>query len=543
MNKKIYYIPTFFLIALFYLILTGSTQEFFTKIKSLSQVIKLVETYYVEEVDMDELIDGSIRGLLETLDPHSSYITADEFEKINENMKGEFEGIGIEFSMLDGYITVIAPISGTPSDRAGLLSGDQIVKINGESAYKIKQDEIIKKLRGPKGTQVIVTIKRLGIENFDVTLIRDKIPINSVMSSFLYNNTTGYINVNRFGEKTFEEVDTSIDSLIQSGMEELVLDLRGNPGGLMDQALDLLDSFIHSNDTLLYTSGRIVSANQVYKATYNTKYPNLPIIVLINRASASASEIISGGLQDLDRGIVIGETSFGKGLVQRQYGLQDGSAVRITIAQYYTPTGRLIQRDFDALDEYYLDLAEENREIIDSTKIEFKTKGGRIVYGGGGITPDIYISNEIYLTGDAQKLLYNPNRLLFKYANSIADVFIPKIIIDKDFADGGRWYNESDEQKTMLNKKDLFSTTHFFNWLDKEIRSNEDLDFEYNKDSIMFNWDKINNKIREESASKLYGKDFKYYVRISEDPYFLSALDNLDMARSLVTAPNHTPDK
>ena len=212
---------------------------------------------------MDELIDGAIRGLLETLDPHSSYITSKEFEKISENMKGEFEGIGIEFSILDGYITVISPISGTPSDRAGLMSGDKIIKIDGESAYKIKQDEIVKKLRGPKGTPVVVTIKRAGTDNFDVKLIRDKIPINSVLASFIYNDDIGYINVNRFGEKTFYEVDSAIDSLESYGMNHLILDLRNNGGGLMDQALDLLDSFIDSNDTILYTSGRISSANSV----------------------------------------------------------------------------------------------------------------------------------------------------------------------------------------------------------------------------------------------------------------------------------------
>ena len=529
MNKRIYYFCTIILIGLFYILLTGSTQEFFTKIKSLSQVIKLVENYYVEDVDMDELVDGSIRGLLETLDPHSSYITADEFEKIDETMKGEFEGIGIEFSMLDGYITVIAPISGTPSDKAGLLSGDKIIKINGKSAYKIKQDEIIKKLRGPKGTKVTVSIKRLGIENFDVILTRDKIPINSVMASFLYNKTTGYININRFGEKTFEEVDTSIDSLISAGMEELILDLRGNPGGLMNQALDMLNVFIHSTDTLLYTKGRIASANKVYRANKNTKYPNIPIVVLINRSSASASEIISGSMQDLDRGIVVGETSFGKGLVQRQYGLQDGSAVRITIAQYYTPSGRLIQRDFDALDEYYLDLAKENREIIDSTDtslIAFKTKKGRTVYGGGGITPDIFIAYKNNFSQDSQKLIYNSNRLLFKYANSIKGLYNEQKLPTNQ----STWSHITNR---LANKQQL-NSTDFLNWLDKEISNNEELVFTYDQDSIIMDWDGINNKIIEEVASNLYGKDFKYYVRVSEDPYFLAALENLDQARALV---------
>ena len=524
MQKKLYYIITCISIGLFYLILTGSTQEFFLKIKSLSQVIKIVEDKYVEEVDLEELIDGAIRGLLETLDPHSSYITTDEFEKVQEQMKGEFEGIGIEFSMLDGYITVIAPISGTPSDRAGLQSGDKIIKINGESAYKIKQDEIMKKLRGPKGSKVVVTIKRIGTDNFDVTLIRDKIPINSVMSSFLYNETTGYINVNRFKDKTFKEVESSIDSLTKFGMKELILDLRGNPGGYMHEALYLLDSFISSNDTLLYTTGRIRDANRVYRATKNAKYSNLPIIVIIDRASASASEIISGGLQDLDRGIVIGETSFGKGLVQRQESLDDGSAVRITIAQYHTPSGRVIQRDYDEIDEYYLDLAEENREIIDSVRIEFKTKNGRTVYGGGGIKPDIYIPNKNDMTKDSQKLLFNPNRLIFKYANSIKHQFDIKLLNGK---------NEKDK-KDLISNSNTIKSKDFFQWLDNEISSTEDLDFQYEQDSIMFNWNKINSKIREEIAANLYGKNYKYFIRVSNDNYFLSALENLQEARDLL---------
>ena len=223
---KIKYIIVVGLLCILFIAAKISTKDFFSKFQTLINVVKLVNNQYVEDVDLDELIDGSIRGLLETLDPHSSYITKEELEKVEESMQGEFEGIGIEFSILDGYITVISPIIGTPSDRAGLQSGDQIIKINGTSAYKIKQPEILKKLRGPKGTAVDVTIKRLGTENFEVTLIRDKIPINSVVASFLYNQNTGYIAVNRFGEKTFKEISGAIDSLESVGMNQIVLDLR-----------------------------------------------------------------------------------------------------------------------------------------------------------------------------------------------------------------------------------------------------------------------------------------------------------------------------
>ena len=505
----------------------NSTSNFLAKLSILSDVIRYVDRNYVEDVEMDELINGAIRGLLETLDPHSAYITSEEFEKIDETMKGEFEGIGIEFSILDGYITVISPIAGTPSDRAGLLSGDKIIKINGESAYKIKQDEIVKQLRGPKGTSVVVTIKRLGSDNFDVTLIRDKIPINSVLASFLYDENTGYINVNRFGEKTFYEIDNAIDSLENIGMEQLILDLRNNGGGLMDQALDLLDSFINSKDTLLYTSGRIHSANCVYYAEENQYDRTFPIIVLINRASASASEIIAGGLQDLDRGVVIGETSFGKGLVQRQRPLADGSVVRITIAQYYTPSGRLIQRSFDALDDYYLDLAKDNREMpdsLDSLTLKYTTKMGRTVYGGGGITPDIFIDDNRYLTKSTQKILYSPNRLIFKYANEIKARY-------QKYNSFNKFYESI--QKGYTEEEILEQQRSFFSWVDSSLKENQDVPLEYNMDSVLVNWDIINNKINAELASGLWGKDYGYYIKLELDMFFQSALENFDLAKEL----------
>ena len=530
MKYKIKYYIIITICLVLFIAAKNSSSNLLAKITIFSNVIRLAERFYVEDIDMDKLINGAIRGLLETLDPHSSYITNEEFKKIDETMKGEFEGIGIEFSILDGYITVISPIAGTPSDRAGLLSGDKIIKIDGESAYKIKQDEIVKKLRGKKGTPVNVTIKRLNSENFDVTLIRDKIPINSVLASFLYNKDTGYININRFGEKTFSEIDNAIDSLENQGMNQLVLDLRNNGGGLMDQALELMDSFINSTDTLLYTAGRISSANYVYYATTNNYDRTLPIIVLINRASASASEIIAGGLQDLDRGIVIGETSFGKGLVQRQYMLEDGSAARITIARYYTPSGRLIQRPFEALDDYYLDLAKDNREIIDTLiadSLKYTTKNGRTVYGGGGITPDIFVDDNLSLTKSSQKILYNTNRLIFKYANEIKQNYNNYNSFEE--------FHENQSILTDISKKELLKEQkHFFDWLNNTITNNETIDLEYNQDSVILNWDIINNKINSEIASNLWGKNYGYHIKLGIDKPFQEALNNFNLAKELI---------
>jgi len=499
------------------------SESILSKLKTFSYIIRLVENYYVEDVDIGETIDGAIHGFLEELDPHSAYITSDDFQYMQENLDGEFEGIGIEFAILDGYITVISPIPGTPSDRAGLVGGDKIVKIDGLSAYKITQEEVFKKLRGPKGSVVEVMIKRIGKdEPLQISLTRDKIPIHSVMAAFLFDKQTGYIKINRFAKQTYEEISRSIDSLESKGMSSLILDLRNNGGGLMDQAVDLLDLFINSNDTLLYTRGRIHDSNEVFFAKRSPGDKNFPIVVLINRASASASEIISGGLQDLDRGIVVGETSFGKGLVQKQFLLDDGSAVRITVAKYYTPSGRLIQRNFEeGLDEYYNDLLTQNRELEDSNKAEqpmFKTKKGRAVFGGGGITPDIYVSSKNDFSSSTQLLLTHPSRLLFKYANVIKDNFMKKNNSFQKF------------NKQIIKNKGLnISQTKFIEWA-----NNNDESLNIAVDDLQKDWEFLENRILANLASSLFGKDYYYYILLNEDNQFLSSLEHMEDAMLLI---------
>ena len=237
---------------------SDTAKDQFQKMKTLTQIIRLVSENYVEDVDMNDILEGAIIGLLDKLDPHSSYISSDQFELINEQFDGAFEGIGIEFNILEGYITVISPIPGTPSDRAGLQTGDKIVRINDKSAYKITQKDVLEKLRGPKGTPVDVTISRPGMdEDFDVTLVRDKIPIVSVMASFMVDDETGYIKVGRFARATAKEIDESLSKLENMGMKQLLLDLRNNGGGMMDQAISIVDMFVSSRDTILFTKGKI----------------------------------------------------------------------------------------------------------------------------------------------------------------------------------------------------------------------------------------------------------------------------------------------
>lgn len=407
------------------MVLYSRAINIYEKIRVLNEIISIVNENYVESVDWDDVLDGAFYGLLEELDPHSAYIPRDRLVTINEQFHGKFEGIGIEFDILGGYITVISPIVGSPSDRAGLQPGDQIVKINGEDAFKITQEEVFDKLRGPKGTSVDITVRRPGMDQtFDVQIIRDQVPIRSVTAAFLLDERTGYIKLHRFSATTSQEVREALDRLVSDEITRLVFDLRSNSGGFLQQAVEVADYFITTEDTLVYTDGRKREAREVYLANPNIGSSDFAVIVLINRWSASASEIVAGAIQDLDRGLIVGETSFGKGLVQRQWTLRDESALRVTIARYYTPSGRLIQRPYDGgTREYYEELADTSREAaldsLKATRPRYTTKSGREVYGGGGITPDVYIPTH-YLSETTSIIVGNPERFTFNWGTEFA---------------------------------------------------------------------------------------------------------------------------
>lgn len=374
--------------------------------RKFSDVLSMAVKNYVEEVDTQKLTEAAIRGMLEELDPHSVYITAKEMVKVEEDFRGSFEGIGVEFDVINDTITVVTPIIGGPSEALGIVAGDKIVKINDTSSVKTTREQVPKKLRGPKGTVVKLHIKRSGESDllvFEVT--RDKIPVNSVDAYFMIEGSdVGYITVNRFMATTHDEVMNAVQVLRGQGMKKLLFDLRYNPGGYLDQAFKISDEFISDGKKLVYTKGRRPEFDEDFWSSGGGSLENIPLIVLINGGSASASEIVSGAIQDLDRGLVVGETSFGKGLVQRQYPLGDGSAFRLTISRYYTPSGRLIQRPYSDKEKYYKGEGREdgeegdniNHENDDSTKSrpKFKTAGGRTVYGGGGITPDYFVKQD-----------------------------------------------------------------------------------------------------------------------------------------------------
>ena len=373
------------------------------QIRKLSDVLRVTEKYYVDSINSNKLTEDAIKGIFSELDPHTVYISQKEQAAEEESFRGNFEGIGIQFQVINDTITVVSPITGGPSELVGIISGDRIVKINGVNCIGWKNEDVIKKLRGKKGTTVNLEIYRPFTKTTsDYKITRDKISLFTIDESMLYDKETGYINLTMFSETSTDELKKALEELTRQGMKRLVLDLRNNPGGLLSQASDIADLFIDGNKMIVYTKGRVKEFDEEYHAEKTYPYENIPLIVLINKGSASASEIVTGAIQDWDRGLVVGETSFGKGLVQRSFNLQDGSAVRITIARYFTPSGREIQRSYKDKKNYYeevMDRVESEASNIDhksekdSTKPKYKTKKGRIVYGGGGITPDYIINN------------------------------------------------------------------------------------------------------------------------------------------------------
>lgn len=404
--------------------LAVANTDVYKQINRFIEVCKIVKQYYVEEVDNEKLITGAINGMLEELDPHSIYIEPSRLEKVTEEFDGFFFGIGIEFIIQNKVLTVVAPIAGTPSDRLGIRPGDKITKIDGSYTYGISEDEVKQQLRGPRGSSVTVTIRRPNeAEPFDLTIVRDKIPIYSVVARFMLDQKTGYVSLSRFAKTTASELEKALTELSRLGMKQLLLDLRSNSGGYLDQAVAVVDKFLPAGKVVVSTKGRIIGADETFESTSNTPYPGLPLIILINSGTASASEIVAGAIQDWDRGLIVGETSFGKGLVQSQIELNDQSALRITIARYYTPSGRLIQRPYEnGIAAYYLGNQQDEtpadsgkKRLADSPV--FLTSKGRKVYGNGGIHPDVKVKSGII--SPFTSLLLS-KRLFFEFGSQYA---------------------------------------------------------------------------------------------------------------------------
>jgi carboxyl-terminal processing protease len=373
--------------------------------QKLDALLNMIAYQYVDSVDEEQLTDDAIRAILKDCDPHSVYISAEDLKDVNEPLVGKFEGIGVQFNILEDTIMVTQTIAGGPSEKLGIRSGDRIVTIEGENVTNIKltNNDVLKRLRGDQGTKVKVQVYRRGSQELlDFVIVRDKIPLYSVDASYMASPEIGYIKISRFADKTVEEFQTKLKELKEQGMKNLILDLTDNGGGYLNRAIELADEFLSAGKKVVYTEGRTQS-RQEYNASAAGGWEKGKLVVLVNESSASASEIVTGAVQDWDRGLVIGRRTFAKGLVQKPYPLPDGSAVRLTIARYYTPSGRCIQKPYEkgakGDEEYDADLSERflHGELysLDSIKVndslKYYTAAKRTVYGGGGILPDIFV--------------------------------------------------------------------------------------------------------------------------------------------------------
>lgn len=369
----------------------------------LSTTLSYIDEFYVDSIKIDTLVEALMPKLIERLDPHSSYIPAKDLKRVNESLDGEFDGIGIVFNMMTDTVIVQNVIATGPSAKAGVMARDRIVKIDGRNVagQKVSQDSIVGTLRGKRGTDVVLGIERLGIDDLvDITVTRDKISIHSVGATLILEDKIGYINLQQFARTTYSEFIDAMNKLLGQGMTSLILDLRGNPGGFMDQAILIANEFLPKGALIVYTEDRAGSQIKEFSRR-DGQLQTIPLIVLVDEGSASSSEIVAGALQDNDRGTIIGRRSFGKGLVQRQIPFDDGSAMRLTTARYFTPTGRSIQKPYvkGEGEKYENELMDriEHKEMFTADSIAFAdslkyvTPKGKVVYGGGGIMPDIFV--------------------------------------------------------------------------------------------------------------------------------------------------------
>ena len=505
MNKK--FQPISFALLLIIGIIIGKNLNKSEKISTndkIESIINLINSHYVDSIN-ENFEEEVINSIIKDLDPHTSYISKKDYQNVEESMLGGFSGIGIEFNIIEDTIVVVSPINGGPSEKLGIKSGDRIVKVDSVNVagIGIENNGVIKKLRGDKGTKVQVHIKRRGINDlipFNIT--RNTIPINSVDVSLMLNDSVGFIKVNRFSAKTFKEFERASDKLYDQGMKKLILDLRDNPGGYLSAAVNICDKLLEKDELIVFTKGRMRGKQEIYSRTTD-KLEKIKVNVLINEGSASASEIIAGAIQDNDRGTIIGRRSFGKGLVQEEIKMGDGSAIRLTTQRYYTPSGRSIQKDYEeSNEEYFMEQFHRNDTIFPDS-LKFKTKKGRNVFGGGGISPDIKISRDTTLN--------------FRTIN--------KIIINGWIRDFAMQYSDNNrnsifqinDSKEYLIRIEEIIYNQFLNFIqknDKNIKNEiSDFDKKYLKRQVIAN-----------IARNIWNIEDYYKIILDKDEYVISAI-------------------
>ena len=474
------------------------------KNNKINSILQLINSHYVDSISKD-FEENIINSIIKDLDPHTSYIPKKNYQSVSENMLGDFSGIGIEFNIIEDTIVVVSPITGGPSEKLGILSGDRIIEVDSINiaGIGIENSGVVKRLRGEKGTSVNIKVKRRSVKQIiEFDIIRNTIPLNSVDVSMMITKTTGFLKLNRFSAKTSSEFTTETNKLLKAGMKELIFDLRDNPGGYLSAAANICDHFLLDGDLIVYTKGRNREKNEII-AGRSTFLEDIKLIVLINEGSASASEIIAGAVQDNDRGVIIGRRSFGKGLVQEEIKLQDGSAIRLTTQRYYTPSGRSIQKDYGKNNnEYFLEQYLRNDSIIPDS-LKFKTKLGRTVYGGGGINPDIIIAKDTSLD--------------YKIIN--------QIIING-------WIRDFSMKYSDLNRKNIKEITNSKDYLKamEEIIYNQFLNYISKKDNgfdkTIKEADKrfIKKQVIANISRNLWSNEDYYRIMIDDDKYINTGL-------------------
>ncbi len=497
----------------------ASTERLYQKIKVLTSIIETVQRVYVEEKQTDELIEGAIKGVLGNLDPHTTYLPADDFRSWNQNFEG-YTGIGITFEIIENQLVIMSVLEGGPAFKQGLQPGDRIVDIDGESPTDWSAEEVTQRLMGPVGSAVTIGVRRQGSRLAErLHLIRERIVIDSVSRVFLLPPDVGYVKLDRFTGSSAAELDRALTYLESRGMQKLILDLRGNSGGYLNAAIEVADRFIPGGKRLLTTKGRLPSSYQEYYSTAEPTRPPYALIVLIDHGSASASEIVAGAIQDLDRGLLVGKASFGKGLVQSQYRFHDGSALLITTARYYTPSGRAIQRDYydKTRDEYYREAYNDalRRHPPDlASRPRFQTASGRTVYGGGGIVPDVLVDTDANLMSRTlQHLLYDEDRHLYAFCTRFYKEH-PELAQDRQ-----RFIEEYEVDKATVKQFIRFVKQH---------------DYEYDRQDLTADYDDLRFLIKRELAYLIWDADARYLVNMRRDRQLLVALQHFRDAERLL---------
>ena len=499
-------------------------------LRRYTDVLRIVEKEYATEVEPGELVHASIRGMLRTLDPHSNFLERRDYVNLQERQKGSYHGLGISVQTIDGDLTVVSPFEGTPAYRLGIRAGDIISKIEGEETRGMALDGAVKRLRGPKGSAVTISITRAGYDQpLDFTIVRDEIRLRSVPYFFNLEDGVGYIRLADFTETTASELEEALTTLKEQNARGLVLDLRDNPGGLLDQAVSVSNKFLEKGSLIVYTRGRTPGSDQEYIANRPSTHDTLPLVVLVSRGSASASEIVAGAIQDHDRGLIVGENTFGKGLVQSIYRISEGNGLALTTAKYYTPSGRSIQRDYSgSFDDYYFSA---RRQEPPPPQGELKhTDAGREVFGGGGIAPDIHVA---YPQVPEPILALGSHRAISAYSA----YFASKDGRTPDLAGAGV---QPDEIRTKRSQDirlidrsftvDDAVLEDFFEFLEEE-------EIPFSREELLEHRDRLSLVLEGDIVSSIWGMEAAQRLYIFKDPQVRRAVEALPAAAQLLSDP------